>query len=370
NIENEQRFRRLLAEFYLVILLISVVAVALLARSVTNPLSKLAYLVRKIEQGNYGATVRIQARDELGQLADSVNSMAIGLAEKEKVRDLLGKVVSKQIAEELIRNPVELGGEERVVTMMFVDIKGFTTFCEGRAPQEVITVLNSYLSRITNIVEDNQGVVDKFNGDAVMALFGAPVSHVDDTSHAMAAALEIRKGVLQLAAESLPGVPVMEACIGVHTGLVVAGNLGSISRLNYSVIGDAVNLASRLESLTRFYSVSCIVSEATSRAAPGFIYQELDLVRVVGKKEPIRIYELIGKQGEVDDRTMLDLNEFSIFLDHYRRREWGEAEQLLQGFAGNPRLSGLYRLYQDRIANFKISPPAADWRGVYTFDKK
>ena len=367
NIENEQRFQQLLAEFYLAVLVISLIAVVLLARSITNPLTKLAFLVKKIEQGDYNITVPIKAKDELGQLADSVNSMATGLAEKEKVRDLLGKVVSRQIADELIRNPVELGGEERVVTVLFVDIKGFTAFCEGRGPQEVLHVLNRYLSHVTNIIEAHQGVVDKFNGDAVMALFGAPIAHVDDARFALEAALEIRQTLGQLAQED-SGMPVMEAGIGVHTGLVVAGNLGSSSRLNYSVIGDSVNLASRLESLTRFYGVPCIVSEATRDAAPGFVFRELDRVRVFGKQEPVRIFELVAAQA--DDRTMLEINEFAQFLDQYRHREWEAAEQTLQSFAGQARQHGLYRMYQDRIAAFKTNPPDSDWQGVFTFDKK
>lgn len=368
NSENELRFQRLLAEFYLLVLLLSLVAVVLLARSISKPLTRLAGLVKKIEQGDYNITVPIRARDELGQLADSVNSMATGLAEKEKVRDLLGKVVSRQIADELIRNPVELGGEERVVTVMFVDIKGFTAFCEGKAPQDVLAVLNRYLSHVSGIVETHQGVVDKFNGDSVMALFGAPITHLHDTDNALSAALEIRRTLNQVARDALPGLPVLEACIGIHTGLVVAGNLGSSSRLNYSVIGDSVNLASRLESLTRFYSVSCIVSEATRMAAPDPVYRELDLVRVFGKQEPVRIFELVAEQA--DARMLQELDQFHRFLAQYRRQDWAAAEQTLQSLCANDAQRGLYRVYQDRIAHFRNSPPGPDWQGVFTFDKK
>lgn len=372
NIENQRRFQRLLAEFYGVILLLSVVAVIFLARSITNPLSSLAAMVRKIEQGDYNRTVNISARDELGQLADSVNSMAIGLAEKEKVRDLLGKVVSKQIAEELIRNPVELGGEEKVITILFADLKGFTSYCEGRPPQEVLAVLNTYLSKITNIIEANNGVVDKFNGDAVMALFGAPISHSNDAENALRSALQIRSSITAMRQEAQlqSNAEQLDVCIGIHTGNVVAGNLGSINRLNYSVIGDSVNLASRLENLTRYYRVANIVSEASVSAAPGFVYCELDQVRVVGKNEPVRIFQVLGEEGQVSDLQLQEIRQFEEFLLLYRRRQWEKAERQLTSLSSSTICSGLAGIYQDRITAFKINPPADNWCGVFTFDKK
>ena len=188
---NVIQFRTLLIEFYIVIITISAIAVGLLSRSITNPLVKLASAVQKIEEGEYGKPVAVNSRDEIGDLANSVNSMARGLAEKEKVRDLLGKVVSQQIAEQLLNNPVELGGEEKVVTVVFSDIRGFTGFCEGLRPQQVLVELNQVLSTISNIIEKHNGVVDKFQGDAVMALFGAPIQSELDARNAMLATLEI-----------------------------------------------------------------------------------------------------------------------------------------------------------------------------------
>ena len=289
NNANVVAFRRLLIQFYLVVFVVSLLAVLVLARSVTNPLSRLAYAVRRIEEGNYNRVVQVNSQDEIDNLASSVSSMGKGLLEKEKVRDLLGKVVSQQIAEQLLNNPAELGGEERIVTILFSDIRGFTSFCEGLSPQLVLRELNKVLSLISNIIEKHAGVVDKYNGDAVMALFGAPIQSEHDASNAMAASLEIIAALKSLGSS-------LGACVGVNTGLVVAGNLGSSNRLNYSVIGDAVNLAARLESLTRLYNVSNIVSASSKEAAPGFVYRELDLVRVVGKTEAVRIFELIGRQ--------------------------------------------------------------------------
>ncbi len=161
NMENLQAFQRGLLQFYLVVISVSLLAVVFLARSVTNPILDLVARVHRIESGDYGQTVKVRGRDEISQLAGSVNNMATGLAEKEKVRDLLGKVVSHEIAEELLSKKIELGGEEKIVTVLFADIKGFTALCESSAPEAVLTVLNRYLSEITKVIEEHQGVVDK-----------------------------------------------------------------------------------------------------------------------------------------------------------------------------------------------------------------
>jgi len=363
NNANVVQFRRLLIQFYLIVFVVSLLAVLLLARSITNPLSKLAHVVKRIQEGDYDRVVAINSRDEIGELAESVNSMAKGLAEKEKVRDLLGKVVSHQIAEQLLNNPVELGGEERVVTILFSDIRGFTTYCEGLPPQQVLKELNKVLSRISNIIEAHAGVVDKYNGDAVMALFGAPVQGEQDASNAMAASLEIIAAMTEI--ESSLG-----ACVGINTGLVVAGNLGSSNRLNYSVIGDTVNLAARLEGLTRYYNVSNIVSAASKAAAPEFHYRELDLVRVAGKTEAVQIFELLAHAGELSDAQKEETELFAQALADYRAQKWDAAVSGFSNLQGKCDNAQLVQLYLDRIAQFRITPPAPDWDGAYTFGSK
>lgn len=363
NNANVVQFRQLLIQFYLVVFVVSLLAVLVLARSITNPLSKLAQAVRRIEEGDYNRVVAVTSRDEIGELANSVNSMARGLAEKEKVRDLLGKVVSHQIAEQLLNNPVELGGEERVVTILFSDIRGFTTFCEGLPPQQVLQELNKVLSLISNIIEAHAGVVDKYNGDAVMALFGAPIQGPDDASNAMAASLEIITAMAQLGST-------LKACVGINTGLVVAGNLGSSNRLNYSVIGDSVNLASRLESLTRLYNVSNIVSAASRQAAPGYLYRELDHVRVAGKTESVRIYELLGMAETATPELQEELALYAQALAAYRHQDWDSATTKFSQLQGKCDNTALAQVFLDRIAQFRSNPPAPAWDGVYTFGSK
>ena len=363
NNENVVQFQELLVRFYFGILIASLLAVLLLARSITKPVSKLAHAVKKIEQGDYGQTVEINSKDEIGDLADSVNSMAKGLAEKEKVRDLLGKVVSHQIAEELLGNPVELGGEERTATILFSDIQGFTSYCENKSPKEVLGALNEVLSKISDIIEAKQGVVDKFNGDAVMALFGVPIKGQHDTSNAIEAALEI-----ELALKQADGR--LNACIGINTGLVVAGNLGSNNRLNYSVIGDTVNLSARLEGLTRLYHVNTIVSESSKNAAPEFAYQELDEVCVAGKSESVRIFELIASQEDVTPERLEEAKKFELALHLYREQKWNEAESLLFELQESGRNSPLCQIFLDRVSQFKETPPTDNWKGVFVFNSK
>ncbi len=363
NSENVILFQRLLIELYAVVIVLSLIAVFALARSITNPLASLASAVQKIEKGNYDLRVDVNSRDEIGHLAAMVNSMAKGLIEKEKVRDLLGKVVSKQIAEQLLSHPIELGGEEKVVTVLFSDIRGFTTYCEGLPPKQVLEELNRVLSTISNIIESHSGVVDKFQGDAVMALFGAPITGEDDANNAMKATLEIVKAL-----ESVDSR--LSACVGINTGLVVAGNLGSDNRLNYSVIGDAVNLCARLESLTRLYNVPNIVSHASSLAAPNFVYKELDSVCVAGKKQSVVIYELLGERGLVSEHILNEAKDFAEALRAYRAKDWPLAEHLFSQLHSSCDNKVLHQMFLNRIQDFKLAAPPENWDGVFVFGSK
>ena len=375
NIENLEAFQRVLLQFYLAVLALSLLAVIFLARSVTRPILDLAVRVKHIEEGDYGQSVKVRGKDEISQLAGSVNNMALGLAEKEKVRDLLGKVVSHEIAEELLSKKIELGGEEKVVTVLFADIKGFTTLCETSAPEAVLTVLNRYLSEITKVIEDNHGVVDKYTGDSVMALFGAPLTRPNDADNAVRAALAIQECMVELnSINRAEGMALMEAGIGIHTGLVVAGNLGSQNRLNYTVIGDSVNLSARLEGLTRKYNTPNIVSEVCLQHAPGFVYQELDVVQVAGKSEPVRIYQVIGAQEDVTPEQYEKIGVFAEALAAYRAQKWAQATQMFENLQltlpAAERAESLYSVYLERMTYLHKRNLPEDWDAVFVFDRK
>ncbi len=270
----------------------SLIATAV-ARGVSRPVRLLAGHTRKVAAGDYSARIALEREDELGQLADAFNQMTAGLAERDRVRDLLGKVVSPEVASQLLSSDLKLGGEEREVTILFSDLRDFTSLGEKMPPAELLALLNRYLDRMSAIVEQHGGVIDKYIGDAIMALFGAPVPVPDSAARAIAAAREMRAALAELNRElTAEGRPPLAFGIGINTGRVVAGNMGSKTRLNYTVIGDGVNLAARLEALTKepVHRATIIVSEATARAAglPGKL-RPLGSVAVKGKSESVAI---------------------------------------------------------------------------------
>jgi adenylate cyclase len=272
-----------------------------IARGVSKPVLQLAEGARKIGEGDYQHRVNVNQPDEMGLLAASFNQMSEGLAERDQVRDLLGKVVSPAVAAELLRKNVTLGGEEREVTVLFSDIRSFTTMCEALAPQEMLGILNHYFTRMSAIVEAHGGVVDKYVGDAIMALFGAPLASPDNADRAMETALEMCEALDELnAQQQVRGHPAIKVGIGINTAVVIAGNMGSQTRLNYTVIGDGVNLASRLEGLTKTpeYATRIIISSTTLAKAKGrYQTRPLGEVAVKGKQKPTEIYALLGREA-------------------------------------------------------------------------
>ena len=286
-----------------IVLLISLTALAVatiaalwIARGVSQPVQRLAAHTRQVATGDYTQRITLDREDELGQLATAFNQMTSGLAERDRVRDLLGKVVSPEIATQLLQSDVKLGGEEREVTILFCDLRNFTTMSEKMPATEVLTLLNRYLDRMSTIIELHGGVIDKHIGDAIMALYGAPLAQADSAGRALETARVMADSLHELNLElTAEGKPRLEFGIGINTARVVAGNMGSHTRLNYTVIGDGVNLASRLEALTKepVYRTSVIVSEATARTAgQEERLRPLGEITVKGKTEPVRILAL------------------------------------------------------------------------------
>jgi len=265
-----------------------------LARGISKPVQSLVEGVERIEQGVYTEPVAVTRRDELGQLALAFNEMATGLEERDRVRDLLGKNVSREIASELLRRPTALGGEVREVTVMFTDLRGFTSLSERMPPEQLLDALNEYFTIITRTIEEHGGVVDKYIGDAVMAIFGAPLEAADHPARAVRCAEALQKVLGEYERERrLADLPPLATGIGLATGAVIAGNMGSESRHNYTVIGDAVNLAARLQDQTKQFQVNCVIAHSTAEAS-GELAQlrPLGETAVRGKQKPVAVYTL------------------------------------------------------------------------------
>jgi adenylate cyclase len=365
------RLRLALAGLFAVGLILSVVGGILIARTVTKPVLTLAEGMHRIDEGDYTRFVAIEQEDEIGRLSNTFNKMVKGLAERDRVRNLLGKVVSVAVAEELLSKEIDLGGEEREVTVIFSDLRNFTALCEDRSPKDILSLLNAYLTKVSAVVEANGGVVDKYIGDALMAIYGAPLRHDDDAERAVNTAIQMHQSLAELNSDFLKrGLPRLDMGIGINTALVVAGNMGSQTRLNYTVIGDGVNLASRLEGLSKKYGVSIIVSESTRAMSPSFVFRELDRVIVKGKTAPIVIYQPIGKIGGISQPMLDELNAYNEGLKFYRNRQWDMAMSRFLELKGRDTDCYLYQFYINLITDFLLNPPDMEWDGTSVFYEK
>jgi adenylate cyclase len=269
------------------------------AGGMSDTVKRIAGAAASIRTGKYAHAEGITAKDELGTLAHTFNEMVDGLQERDRIKETFGKYVSRQVAEHVLSSK-GLGGENVQVTVLFSDIRNFTGISEKMEPKAVLDFLNMYFSGMVEAVMKHHGVVDKFIGDAIMAVYGAPDPRADDALRAVSSALEMRerlKVLNKLFREK--GLPEIRAGIGIHTGAVVAGNMGHADRREYTVIGDSVNLASRLETLTKELQTDILVSEDTYLQVRDFVEAEpLRRITVKGRQQDVMVYRLIGLKGE------------------------------------------------------------------------
>ncbi len=286
-----QRIERVLFGVVAGSLLLAIVVAALMAKGLTEPVLRLTAATRRVADGDFDTSVEVESKDEIGALARAFNEMTEGLRLKERYRGVLQKVVAPQVAAELMEGEVVLGGETRVATVLFGDVRGFTAATQNAAPQEVIELLNDVMARLASAVDEAGGVVDKFVGDEIMAVFGAPVAHPDDAARALSAAAAMQRAMIELNRErSERGAPKVGLGIGVNTGEVVAGNMGSPERLNYTVLGSPVNLASRLCSAARAGDV--LVGESTAAAVGSDDLEPLGEIELKGFEAPVAVHRL------------------------------------------------------------------------------
>jgi adenylate cyclase len=298
--------------------------------------------------------------------------------EKRKVRTAFGQYLSPEVIRRLLVNPRLVEPKKTDITVMFSDIRGFTSISEKLDAQELAVFLNQYLSDMTRIVFSYHGTLDKYIGDAVMAFWGAPFEEEGHAARGCNAALDMMKRVRELQKEwEAQGKPRLEIGIGLNTGVASVGNMGSALRYGYTALGDAVNLSSRLEGLNKDYGTHIIVNETTYQAAKGdsFVFRELDLIRVKGKLQPVTIYQLMGRQEDFASngsaetvRSQVEL--FARARELYRNRQWSAAQSAFQEILGKWPKDGPSSVYLERCQEYIAAEPPANWDGVFVMSHK
>jgi adenylate cyclase len=292
---------------------------------------------------------------------------------KRQFTELFGQYVPPELVDEMARDPAKysMEGKNEVLTVLFADIRGFTSIAEGLDPKALAALLNEFLTAMSLVIRNHRGTLDKYMGDAIMAFWGAPVADPQHAGHALAAALAMQAELARLnPAFRARGWKEIKIGVGLNTGPMNVGDMGSRLRKAYTVMGDAVNLASRVEGLTKEYGAPIIVGQATREAVAGIVFRELDRVRVKGKDAPVAIFEPIGPENEVGRERVEELKLWGQALKLYRARSWDQAELILFNlqrlYPGTP----LYSLYADRVARYRHESPGPGWDGVTAFETK
>lgn len=294
---------------------------------------------------------------------------------KRQLAGVFGQYVPPELVEKMSADPEKytMEGDSRELTVLFSDVQGFTSIAEQLDPQQLTSLINEFLTELSTVIrQQHLGTIDKYMGDCIMAFWGAPVADPDHARSAILSALDMQKVMRQLAPRFAErGLPELVIGIGINSGRMTVGDMGSQYRKAYTVMGDAVNTAARLESLTRLYGVDIIVGELTRNATrKEFLYRELDHVRVKGKDEPVTIYQPVCLASEASTEQTRAVQLFQQALRHYREQNWDMAElQLLSLQQAEPN-STLYALFLQRIAHYRKQPPAPDWDGVSQMDSK
>jgi adenylate cyclase len=292
---------------------------------------------------------------------------------KRQLAGLFGQYIPPEIVDEMSRNPegFSMEGEDRDMTVLFSDVRDFTTISETLEPAQLRLLMNAFLTPITQIIHTHRGTIDKYMGDAVMAFWGAPLKDEQHAQHAVEAALAITEKLAALQPEfAAKGWPPLRIGVGINSGSMAVGDMGSEFRRAYTVMGDAVNLGSRLEGLTKEYGVQIMVSEFTRNAVSGFVFRELDRVRVKGKEKPVVVYEPLCRSTDFTKEMKDELKLYELSLKYYREQNWDMAELQFLNLAKRHPDTKLYSKYVERVAYLRAHPPGDKWDGVAVFKTK
>ena len=292
---------------------------------------------------------------------------------KRELANLFGTYVPPELVDEMVKDPdsYSMKAANKELTVMFCDMRGFTKMSEKMEPIQLQELLNSVFSRLTSLIRANRGTIDKYMGDCVMAFWGAPVETPEHAHLAVKAAMEMSVAIKTINEEHrAKGLPEIGIGIGLNTGSMCVGDMGSNIRRSYTVIGDAVNLGSRLEGLSKAYGVDMVVSESTRKLAPDFVWQELDKVRVKGKEKAVSIYYPVAPAGQLVAESQSELKAWAAFIRAYRAQDWDQSDVLMLNLLRGNAKKYLYQIYSERVASMRMLPFDPEWDGATNFETK
>ena len=376
---EEQRAIRLNWSITLIAGIAGLLFAAIITRNLVEPVRRLLSGTKAVERGDLSIEVHANSADEIAALTESFNHMVAGLREKEHIKDTFGKYVDPRIVTGLLENRLAAsGGEKKTMTVFFSDLVGFTQMCESLTPDGVVKFLNQYFTLMSEPIREHNGILDKFIGDAIMAYWGPPFT--GEGEHAALACFSALEQMSRLERfrAMLPdimglrkGLPEVSVRMGITTGDVTVGNIGSESAKGFTVIGDTVNLASRLEGANKEYGTGILISEDTWNLAKDAIEaREIDSIRVLGKTEPVRVFELLGRKGELDQATAELKARFEEGLAHYRSGELDRAGACFDACLRIKPEDGPSKVLIARLKHFRDNPQARPADGVWDLTKK
>ena len=347
---------------------------------IIRPVHQLLQSARDVEAGHLDRSISVSTADEIGQLSAAFNRMVERLRRNEQIRATFGRYFDPKVIEGMIEDPEQAAsiGQRRVMTVLFCDMKGFTAMSEGVTPQGLVKIINHYLSAMSSPIRANKGILDKYIGDAIMAYWGPPFVVEDEQANlACLAAIDMIDGVVTLRKE-LPEVLGVRAIpmeidirVGIATGEVLAGSIGSELMMSFTVMGDAVNLASRLEAANKEYGTRSLLSEATVAALQtSFELREIDRLIVLGQTRPQAVFEIMGREGSMTPQQLTLRDRYAEGLAAYRGQRWGEARKAFAAALQAIDDDGPTLTFLKRIDDFESKPPPADWDGAWQMESK
>ncbi|MDE2379126.1 adenylate/guanylate cyclase domain-containing protein [Bradyrhizobium sp.] len=351
----------------------------MVSSGITGPVRRLLEGTREVEAGRFDQPITVSTRDEIGQLAAAFNRMVEQLRHNERIRETFGRYIDPKIVQGLIDRPeVAVEGERRVMTILFCDMSGFTAMSEGMTPRGLVKVMNHYFTVMSAPIRTNRGIIDKYIGDAIMAYWGPPF--VEDAEQARLACLAALDMVAQVPSlqEQLPdllGIRAMPAqCdlrIGIATGEVLTGSIGSELMMSFTVMGDAVNLASRLEAANKFYGSRVLISQTTAASLGARVeLREIDRLTVAGQSTAQAVFEVMGKGGVLSAAQEALRARYAEGLAAYRACRWDEARTAFAAALESVPGDGPSRTMLARVDQLQADPPASDWDGAWRFEQK